>query len=154
MPWGFFIVSIWLISIFSSNKYVAGINTAIYGYTNIITIEICRKIILVKMGYGLNPLLESIPEYLTYGIVLALIFFIPGFIIWHSRIDKLLFKMLRYLPVVGIIIELVFTFNSFLINKLYLPVLIIDSLLLTIYIILVLKKKKEKNVSDDIEWKE
>ena len=142
---GFWFFSSSLIALFSSKNYVAGINVAIYVYFMFYITGIFKYLIVVNKGYQpMSYFYKGLLENLSYGLIPALICFVLAFVLWYGRKDKMPYKIIRYLPALMILIELlVYIFKLFTIRQ-GLFMLIIDLLCFITYMIIIFSKIRIK----------
>ena len=142
---GFWFFSSSLIALFSSKNYVAGINVAIYVYFMFYITGIFKYLIVVNKGYQpMSYFYKGLLENLSYGLIPALICFVLAFVLWYGRKDKMPYKIIRYLPALMILIELlVYILKLFTIRQ-GLFMLIIDLLCFITYMIIIFSKIRIK----------
>ena len=140
---GFWFFSSSLIALFSSKNYVAGINVAIYVYFMFYITGIFKRLTMVNLGYNtMSYFYNGFLEELSYGLIPAIACFILAFVLWYGRKDKMPFKIIRYLPAIAILIELLSIVFKLFTVKQGLFMLFIDSLCIIIYVIIIFKNNK------------
>ncbi|MBR0137031.1 MAG: hypothetical protein IJM15_01300 [Erysipelotrichaceae bacterium] len=139
---GFWFFSASLIALFSSRNYVAGISVALYVYFMFYVTGIFKRLAVVLHGYNtMSYFIRGLSEMLAYGLPYAIICLMFAFVLWHGRRNEIIFVILRYLPAVCMLLELILMIITFYGTRQGLFMILVDSACLIAYLLILYKNK-------------
>ncbi len=142
---GFWIFTSSLIALFSSKHYVAGINVAFYVYFMFYITGIFKRLAIVNKGYNeIQYFWNGLWQELTYGLLPAAICFVCAFVMWFGRKNKLIFVLLRFVPILFILAEAILSWFGVINRNQGLFMAVIDTASAIGYLMIILRESNFK----------
>jgi len=132
---GFWILTCSLLALFSERHFAAGIHTALYVFWMFYVTGVGKYLVQLQKGTTAQaffpwPFLSN----LLYGIVPALMCFLPAFVLWHGRREKKYAVFLRWMPAVCIAAEEILSIRVTVTRRQGLFTVLLDAACLAVYI--------------------
>lgn len=142
---GFWIFTSSLIALFSFKNYVAGINVALYVYFMFYITGIFKRLAIVNKGYNeIQYFWNGLWQELPYGLLPAAACFICAFVMWFGRKNKLIFVLLRFVPILFILAEAILCWFGVINKNQSLFMAVIDTVSAILYLMIILKESNFK----------
>ena len=150
---GFWMFSTSLIVLLSEKRKVAIINSILYVFMIFLITGIYKSFRLYWNGYApfhslVELSLNSIPEWLYYSVLPAMVCGVLGAILWIGRENKFYSKVLCVLPVIFILVESIIMFYDVFHNHIKLFTALTDLICFLLYMVFLRKevfmKKRSK----------
>lgn len=137
---GFWIFSCSLIALFSERNFVAGIDVGIYVYLMYYVTGIFKRLAVVQKGYAeMSYFYSGLWQEIAYGVIPALICFVLAFGLWYGRKSRPVFVLLRFAPVLFILVEAAAEWVIVVRKQQYLFMAIVETVCVLVYLVLILK---------------
>ena len=148
---GTFAFWIWtssLIALFSSKHYVAGVHVSLYVYFMFYITGICKRLAIVNNGYNTDSYFyEGLWQELGYGLLPAFICFFFAFFLWYGRKNNILCYILRFAPLMFILLEAIGCWVVVMNKKQDMFMAIVDTACAITYPLIILKVSAFKNTT-------
>ena len=137
-----------LIALFSSSHYVAGVHVSLYIYFMFYVTGIFKRLAIVNSGYNTDSYFyEGLWLELKYGLLPALICFFLAFFLWYGRKNNIFCRILRFAPLMVILLEAIGCWWAVINNHQNLFMAIVDSICSVTYPLIILKFSACRNTA-------